>query len=653
MTKRIPIYEDLEVQDLSYSEFNEELEIITESGKKFKEGVLGIVKAKTFFPNGYSRNKRFYPEELWENTINDKQTQDTINRGLMFGCIGHPENYSLDELLSSGAVSHKITKVWIDENKIGWTEAEILDTPAGRIMNTVLKSGSKPYVSTRGFGSFLSEKKVDDSGTECPIVNPDDFVVESYWDMVLNPGFLGTDLSLKENADDIQKLKESNCTYGCNFECLIEKVEDTEDKDEDASSVGDVGTSPTNVLANLSKDQLLDVIENLKKENEFLLEDSKDGDKEDDKEQRKISIKLLSSLELLSKLLKYNQEYSAKYTDIIELLDGSEISEDDFKKIEDLCGKLEKEEVDESLLKLVQKIKLLLNSSDKGDKKDKEDPIEEFVKTFYDNKKDLKFLEKCTIKLTSNLIEKSDDVEKLNKDIIAILSIKEQSSREREFDYIEKVNLIEEDFTTKFNIKEAEIKTLLEKLNAEKESKEVLENSITEKDNEIAKITDEMKTLEERLEALKQHFKELVEVNKSIKETFEDERLSLKEDNKSLSLELDKFKDEYNSLKETLSEKNKVIRILKSEPIVESKHINEAELTSLREEVQDYKIRTFQLMNKTDYATAKSVLEKHNFNEDVASKEIKSANSSNTAFGFDLKESVVHNKVHSKLNKLL
>ena len=55
-----------------------------------------------------------------------------------------------------------ITEAYVDETGKGICTFEILDTPSGRILNTILRAGSKLHVSTRAFGDVSNETKVKD-----------------------------------------------------------------------------------------------------------------------------------------------------------------------------------------------------------------------------------------------------------------------------------------------------------------------------------------------------------------------------------------------------------------------------------------------------------------------------------------------------------
>ena len=230
-----------------------------------KAPVLGIVEGKSFVLDGVSRNGRFYPKQLWENVLKDPEVIQMLNDKLMFGCIGHPENYTLDELLADGKVSHIVTDIRIGNDGFGYATYEILDTPAGRILNTILRAGSKMKVSTRAFGEFVNEYKVIE-GKKYQVINPKNFKLESI-DFVIKPGIADVDVKLiekleTENKQDLEKLKESSIQLCEDGVCtIIEEVELHKKIEEQYKKEIEKYKSIINTLKEENK-QLQDEIEN-------------------------------------------------------------------------------------------------------------------------------------------------------------------------------------------------------------------------------------------------------------------------------------------------------------------------------------------------------------------------------------------------------
>lgn len=156
---------------------------------------LAKVKGVFFVPDGTSRNKRFYPKSLWEKTLSRKEVQEKISAKRMLGTIGHDQVIN-DTAILEGKVSHIVTKLYIDEKGQGMGEAEILDTPAGRALNTLLKAGSKLFVSSRAMGGFKGERN------GLPVVDEDSYGLQTF-DFVIDPGFLEANPTLKESIESV------------------------------------------------------------------------------------------------------------------------------------------------------------------------------------------------------------------------------------------------------------------------------------------------------------------------------------------------------------------------------------------------------------------------------------------------------------------
>jgi hypothetical protein len=109
-------------------------------GNPLVETILTTVEEK----NG---NGRYYPKELWEREINKYAT--LVNERRALGELDHPDS----QIINLKNVSHNITKVWWDGDKIMGI-LEILPTPSGNILKALIQSGIKIGVSSRGMGSL-------------------------------------------------------------------------------------------------------------------------------------------------------------------------------------------------------------------------------------------------------------------------------------------------------------------------------------------------------------------------------------------------------------------------------------------------------------------------------------------------------------------
>lgn len=175
---------------LEYTEVSESSNVILESeGSSNPYKILGVCKG-VFQPVGeYSRNKRIYENDHWSFQIQRPDVQERLRTRSMMGTLGHFDRRVDDSDIREGRVSHIVTKLEIreDDNRkpFLYGELEILDTPAGRILEAMYKGGACLYVSSRGAGKLLpipgdpTMKKVDKTK----------YFFEGF-DIVRAPGFL-------------------------------------------------------------------------------------------------------------------------------------------------------------------------------------------------------------------------------------------------------------------------------------------------------------------------------------------------------------------------------------------------------------------------------------------------------------------------------
>jgi len=113
------------------------------------EGSLKSLYMKGIFIQGGVRNanERVYPVSEIESAV------DTLNEQIkeghsVLGEVDHPD----DLKINLDRVSHMITNMWMDGPN-GFGKLKILPTPMGQLVSTMLESGVKLGVSSRGSGN--------------------------------------------------------------------------------------------------------------------------------------------------------------------------------------------------------------------------------------------------------------------------------------------------------------------------------------------------------------------------------------------------------------------------------------------------------------------------------------------------------------------
>ena len=121
--------------------------IVVESVKE--EGDLKTLYMKGIFIQGgvKNANERIYPVSEIENAVETLNKQ--IHEGYsVLGEVDHPD----DLKINLDRVSHMITSMWMDGAN-GFGKLKILPTPMGQLVSTMLESGVKLGVASRGSGN--------------------------------------------------------------------------------------------------------------------------------------------------------------------------------------------------------------------------------------------------------------------------------------------------------------------------------------------------------------------------------------------------------------------------------------------------------------------------------------------------------------------
>lgn len=111
-----------------------------------------------------NQNNRMYERDVFEKVIADDSIKEKMENRTLFGQAEHPEKTQSDLQLTS----HIITNTFFDSvneadkqiEKV-FQEIDVLDTPCGRIINTLIEAGCQVGVSTRAEGD-LEEKEGED-----------------------------------------------------------------------------------------------------------------------------------------------------------------------------------------------------------------------------------------------------------------------------------------------------------------------------------------------------------------------------------------------------------------------------------------------------------------------------------------------------------
>lgn len=125
---------------------------IAEAKADGPKDVLGKTKFMFAVADTPNANKRVYKKKLLTTEIARLQNQLKAEQSL-WGSPEHPEGSAVVKIAD---ISHRLTKVWMDEKGQCWGEAEILATSKGKDLAVILRKG-KIGVSLRGTGTTTEQ----------------------------------------------------------------------------------------------------------------------------------------------------------------------------------------------------------------------------------------------------------------------------------------------------------------------------------------------------------------------------------------------------------------------------------------------------------------------------------------------------------------
>ena len=155
----------------------DEKRMVREDGAMFLTGKMQCSDAQ----NG---NGRIYPHHILEREMNNYQKLIKERRAL--GELDHPDQ----AVINLANASHLVVESWWDGNNV-MGKIQILNTPSGKILRSLVESGVTLGISSRGMGSVTENAQ----GT----IVEDDFNLVCY-DMVSEPSTTGA-FMMKEGKE--------------------------------------------------------------------------------------------------------------------------------------------------------------------------------------------------------------------------------------------------------------------------------------------------------------------------------------------------------------------------------------------------------------------------------------------------------------------
>lgn len=140
---------DISVFDRSVYESN----VPTDSTSK---SVLRVIRGPLAEWDSLNRNGRKYSEKLWDNVLASPYVTEQLMYNTLYGEANHPADRMEVDF---ERVSHRIAKMWkVPQSNQIFGEIHILDTPFGRIINTLYEAGGVIGYSSRAGGALHQRK---------------------------------------------------------------------------------------------------------------------------------------------------------------------------------------------------------------------------------------------------------------------------------------------------------------------------------------------------------------------------------------------------------------------------------------------------------------------------------------------------------------
>lgn len=138
-----------------------------------------------------NENGRNYKSRGWKIWLNRPSFQEKLKTRRVLGELGHPEE--IDTTLRD--VSHIVTYLELKPDGTVYGEAEILDTPSGKILKTLYEAGVGLGISSRGYIPEGYNLIPEDTG----LAVPDEYELLTF-DFVIDPSSPGAFPKLKEGT---------------------------------------------------------------------------------------------------------------------------------------------------------------------------------------------------------------------------------------------------------------------------------------------------------------------------------------------------------------------------------------------------------------------------------------------------------------------
>ena len=138
-------------------------DLLTEEEKRFVASGGMMLSGKLQEADIQNGNGRIYPHNILMREM--KNYGKLVSEFRALGELDHPE----DSVINLKNASHMVTEVWWDEKSV-MGKVKVLDTPSGNILRSLVESGVKLGISSRGMGSVSEAKGQTIVEDDCQLI---------------------------------------------------------------------------------------------------------------------------------------------------------------------------------------------------------------------------------------------------------------------------------------------------------------------------------------------------------------------------------------------------------------------------------------------------------------------------------------------------
>lgn len=166
-------------------------DLLTEDEKRRVANGTTILTGVMQMSETKNHNGRMYPHALMEREV--ERYKKLVEQRRALGELDHPES----SVINLQNCSHIVTDIWMEGKKV-MGKIEVLPTPSGNILKSLVESGIPCGISSRGMGSVREQNGVT--------LVEDDFQLICF-DMVSDPSTPGAIMSrVNESVDMTREL---------------------------------------------------------------------------------------------------------------------------------------------------------------------------------------------------------------------------------------------------------------------------------------------------------------------------------------------------------------------------------------------------------------------------------------------------------------